>query len=209
MYTNLFHRISFDAHTNSHHLYGVANLSHQTRTENREMASLSDAKITGMAAAAQPRQRRSSSSMNNAIATLRVSISDVVNVHVSPNPFLCVWANRKGLHRFVGRGCNVRSSHRGRPSLCLAFRQLIQRAHSTPRTAVSTSNTPDAMSTDSNVHILYTTVGARWRTSPFACVTRDARGVSTPRPPWCRNVSKTSKHASPAQIDSAKLCAES
>eukprot|EP00903_Cladosiphon_okamuranus_P018620 g17140.t1 len=47
------------------------------------MASLTDPKplAAAMAAAAKMRQRRSSSSVNNATATLRVSISDVVNVH--------------------------------------------------------------------------------------------------------------------------------
>lgn len=65
-------------HTHHHHL----------RDDKRgEMASLTDPQATGMlpASATVPkaRQRRSSSSMNNATATLRVSLSDVVNMHVS------------------------------------------------------------------------------------------------------------------------------
>lgn len=49
------------------------------------MASLTDPKPVAavMVAAGKMRQRRSSSSVNNATATLRVSISDVVNIHVS------------------------------------------------------------------------------------------------------------------------------
>lgn len=51
------------------------------------MASLTDPKATAvaMAAAKKMRQRRSSSSVNNATATMRLSISDVVNVHVRPS----------------------------------------------------------------------------------------------------------------------------
>lgn len=63
------------------------------RSTHGGMSSLSDPKpmAAAMALAAKARQRRSSSSMNNATATLRVSVSDIVNVHVSSNrTYVCI-----------------------------------------------------------------------------------------------------------------------